>query len=225
MCVRVLLVHTCTYNNHCLSSPNEITLYYCPYCVRSLLLHVLLTCEGCNCHGKFGPCQNWSPGSIFASKNHDGPQTNFCWPKFVLLQLTPSIPAPQLMTSSASSALDDMLEDPDEVIRKYLKLLNLANIGLLAVRLSCEAYFGKELLKKRNVYCSRKNTGDCNNKLTLPKKKGTFGTQMKSKFLLLYPQFISAPVEFEPIWCKCIGAINHCFQPTSLPVPMPFQLG
>ena len=43
--------------------------------------------------------------------------------------------------------------NPDAVIRKYPKLLTLSNIGHLAVRFSCEAYFGKDILLR--VTCPR----------------------------------------------------------------------
>ena len=82
------------------------------------------------------------------------------------------------------------------------KYLNLASASWLAVRLSCEAYFGKELLKKCTVI-------GCNNKPHLPREKVA---ELKSKILSLFPQFLSSPVEFEPtcIWTKCVAAINHC---------------
>ena len=92
------------------------------------------------------------------------------------------------------------LLDPDDVLRKYPKLLNLFTIGRLAVRLSCESYFGPELLKKSTVV-------GCNNKPPLPREKVM---QLKMKLLSLFPQFLSSPVEFEPMWSKCVAAINHC---------------
>ena len=94
----------------------------------------------------------------------------------------------------------ETLLDPDAVIKKYPKFLNLASAGRLAVRLSCEAYFGKELLKKCTVV-------GCNDKPPLPREKVA---ELKSKILSLFPQFLSSPVEFEPIWAKCVAAINHC---------------
>ncbi len=93
----------------------------------------------------------------------------------------------------------NVLLDPDDVIRKYPKLLNLSNIGRLSVRLAQEAYFGTEMMERCTVL-------GCNNKPPLPRDK-VF--QLKSKVLSLFPQFISAPLEFEPQWSKCIGAINH----------------
>ena len=83
----------------------------------------------------------------------------------------------------------ETLLDPDAVIKKYPKYLNLASAGRLAVRLSCEAYFGKEFLKKCTVI-------GCNDKPPLPREKVE---ELKSKILSLFPQFLSAPVKFEPI--------------------------
>lgn len=124
------------------------------------------------------------------------------------LQLTPSVPpCPQLTLSvpptprSSQLSSNHFLEDPDEIIKKYPKLLNLANIHRLANRRSCEAYFWKDLLKKLTVV-------GCKDKPPLPKK--TVLALKSKKLVSLFPQFISTPLEFEGIWCKCIGAINHC---------------
>ena len=107
----------------------------------------------------------------------------------------------------------EILLDPDAVIKKYPKYLNLASAGRLAVRLSCESYFGKELLKKCTVI-------GCNDKPPLPKEKVA---ELKTKMLSLFPQFLSSPVEFEPIWTKCVAAINHCcagLQEKDPPIPL-----
>ena len=72
-------------------------------------------------------------------------------------------------------------------------------MGCAGTRLSCEAYFGNELLKQCTVV-------GCNNKPPLPKQNIL---ELKSKLLSLFPQFIASPLEFEPLWSKCVGAINH----------------
>ena len=41
----------------------------------------------------------------------------------------------------------------------------------------------------------------------LPKDKAM---ELKKNMLSLHPLFISSPVEFEPIWTKCVNAIKHC---------------
>ncbi len=82
---------------------------------------------------------------------------------------------------------------------KYPKLLNVSRAGRLAVRLACESYFGKEVLKKCTVYGQKGNAA-------LPKEKVM---DLKKKMMSVLPQFISSPLEFEPIWTKCVNAINH----------------
>ena len=89
---------------------------------------------------------------------------------------------------------------PDFVIRKYPKLLDISRAGRLAVRLACESYFGPQVLKRCTVYGQK-------DKDALPKDKVL---ELKNKILSLHPQFISSPIEFEPVWTKCVGAINHC---------------
>ena len=101
---------------------------------------------------------------------------------------------------SASEGNKNALVDADEVLDKYPKLLSLANIGRLSVRLATESYFGTELMKKCTVF-------GCNDKPSLPKE---VVFEMKRKLLTLHPQFRSTPLEFEVYWAKSIAAINHC---------------
>ena len=89
--------------------------------------------------------------------------------------------------------------DPDEVIEKYPKFRNISNVGRMAVRLASESYFGKEVLKKSTVFGMHGN-------LPLPEDKVK---TLKKKILSLHPKYIDTPVEFEPIWTKCVNAINH----------------
>uniref|UniRef100_A0A1X7UD07 BEN domain-containing protein n=1 Tax=Amphimedon queenslandica TaxID=400682 RepID=A0A1X7UD07_AMPQE len=69
----------------------------------------------------------------------------------------------------------------------------------MAVRLASEAYFGKEVLQKSTVYGQQSNT-------PLPEDKVR---ALKKKILSLHPNYVDTPVEFEPIWTKCVNAINH----------------
>ena len=101
---------------------------------------------------------------------------------------------------TTSEGNKNALVDADEVLDKYPKLLSLANIGRLSVRLATESYFGTELMKKCTVF-------GCNNKPSLPKE---VVFEMKRKLLALHPQFRSTPLEFEVYWAKSIAAINHC---------------
>ena len=68
------------------------------------------------------------------------------------------------------------------------------------MRLACESYFGKAMLMKSTVYGQKDHAA-------LPKDKVM---ELKKKMLSLHPQLISSPVEFEPIWTRCVNAINHC---------------
>ena len=56
-------------------------------------------------------------------------------------------------TPVTPSNSEDVLRDPDEVIRKYPKLNSVANAGRLAVRLATESYFGDSIL--RNLWPER----------------------------------------------------------------------
>ena len=68
------------------------------------------------------------------------------------------------------------------------------------MRLAVKAYFGKELLKQCTVY-------GFNNRSALPKDKVL---ALKTKLLNIFPQYLSSLVDFEPLWNKCVAAINHC---------------
>ena len=115
--------------------------------------------------------------------------------------LPPSITSPQLphsitQTPVSTPPLSDGLLDPDEVIANYPEL---RNIGRLAVRLASESYFGKELLKRSTVYGLKSNASLPSNKVSA----------LKKKLCNLYPQYVDTPAEFEPVWTKCVNAINH----------------
>lgn len=88
---------------------------------------------------------------------------------------------------------------PDTVILRNSKWVNGSHIGRLAVRLARESYFGKEEMKKCTVF-------GCQDKPALPRDTVE---KLKMKVLSLFPQFAAAPHEFEPLWSKCVGAINH----------------
>ncbi len=113
----------------------------------------------------------------------------------------PTIIPHQQPTTPTSHRPSDQLLRPDDVIRKYPKLVgSSSNIGRLAVRLAVQAYFGKKILKKCSVY-------GFSNRESLPKDK-VFA--LKQKLLSLFPQYLSCPVDFEPLWTKSVTAINHC---------------
>ena len=109
-------------------------------------------------------------------------------------------PTTPLATRKSNTPTPDVLLQPDEVIFKYPRLLTISCAGRLAVRLACESYFGKPMLKNCTVHGQK-------NYPALPKEKVM---ELKKKIISVHPQFISTPVEFEPIWTKCVNAINHC---------------
>lgn len=98
------------------------------------------------------------------------------------------------MSPTATTSPNECLSEPDHVISKYPNLLKKETIGRLAVLLGIESYFGKQLLMKSR------------DKESLPKEK-VFA--LKQKLISLFPQYLSCPLEFEPLWTKCVGAINH----------------
>ena len=89
--------------------------------------------------------------------------------------------------------------DPDEVIEKYSKLRNISHIGRMAVRLAAEPYFGKEVLRKSTVRGLQRHQ-------PLPEDQMR---ALKIKVIRIHPIYIDMPVEFEPLWTKCVNAINH----------------
>ena len=111
-----------------------------------------------------------------------------------------SEPQTSNMSTPSRPSVEDTLLSPDQVIDKYPKLLSLSSIGRLSVRLAYESYFGKQLMAKSTVI-------GYNDKPPLPRD---LVLELKRKLLSLHPQFRSTPIEFEPYWSKCVGAINHC---------------
>ena len=72
-------------------------------------------------------------------------------------------------------------------------------MGQMAVKLAREAYFGEQIMLKCTVYGST-------NLESLPIEKVL---QLKCNILLLLPEYACNPHMFEPIWRKCVDAINH----------------
>lgn len=64
--------------------------------------------------------------------------------------------------------------------------------------LASESYFGDNLLRKCTVYGMKGQDA-------LPKEKLN---ALKNK-LGVHFKFYNNSVEFEPVWSKCVGAINH----------------
>ena len=91
-----------------------------------------------------------------------------------------------------------MLLDPEEIIEKYPKLRNISHIGRLAVRPAAESYFGK-VLRKSTVHGLQGHQ-------PLPEDQMR---ALKKKIISIHPKYIDMPAEFEPLWTKCVNAINN----------------
>ena len=97
---------------------------------------------------------------------------------------------------------------PEEVVEKYPKLLTPSKIPTLAVRLSKEAYFGKEIMG----LCTVRGTGIYH---ALPEKD----LADLKKFLhgQCYPRFTATRMEFENIWRACVESVGQACKSLRMP--------
>ena len=72
-------------------------------------------------------------------------------------------------------------------------------VGSLSCKLAREAVFGEDVLKRCTLKGNRHLPG-------LPSKELD---ELKSVMFSQYPQFWRAPVEFEPVWQKCLEAVQQ----------------
>ena len=89
---------------------------------------------------------------------------------------------------------------PEEVVEKYPKLLTPSKIPTLAVRLSKEAYFGKQIMG----LCTVRGTGIYH---ALPEKE-----LADLKMFLhgqCHPRFMATRMEFENIWRACVESVGQ----------------
>ena len=114
---------------------------------------------------------------------------------------SPQVPQDKIMDTSqtiAKPCLDiepKLLKSPEEVIEDNIGLLNTsAKAGRLAVRLAKDAYFGTDMMKTNTI-----------SSLPTPQKK-----KIKEKVFKAYN--FTNPLEFEPIWQKCVIAIGKACQ-------------
>ena len=92
------------------------------------------------------------------------------------------------------------LVEPEVVIEKYPKLMTVSKIPTLAVRLSKEAYFGKDIM----ALCTVRGTGAYH---ALPKEELS-----KLKMFLFHqchPRLIGTHLDFENTWKASIEAIGQ----------------
>ena len=99
-----------------------------------------------------------------------------------------------------SSVIDkSVLCKVEEVIARYHKLRGESKAGTLACKLAQEAIFGKDVMKQCTPAGSRELPG-------LPVKELV---ELKKIMFQQFPQYRRSPVEFEPIWRKCIDAVQQ----------------
>ena len=85
-------------------------------------------------------------------------------------------------------------------MEKYPKLLAPSKIPTLAVRLSKEAYFGKEIMTR----CTVRGTGTYH---ALPDKELN---ELKMFLLeLCHPRLTGTRVEFENLWKACLESVGQ----------------
>ena len=107
-----------------------------------------------------------------------------------------------------SSAINkESLSGIEEIIDRYPKLQTLCKAGSLACKLAREAIFGEEVLKQCTPKGNRNLPG-------LPSKELE---ELKRVMFTQYPQLWRTPVEFEPVWQRCLEAIQQASKCLRLP--------
>ena len=93
----------------------------------------------------------------------------------------------------------DKLKTVESVIKKYPKLKDECKAGRLACKLAQEALFGEEVMKE----CTPIGNRDLP---ALPQKELR---ELKKVMFMQYPQYWKTAVEFEPVWKKCLEAVQQ----------------
>lgn len=108
---------------------------------------------------------------------------------------------PKLNTSSLSSCEIDKNElvTTDVFFQRHQNLKGESRAGMLSVKLAREVYFGKKVMGKCTVSGCR----------DLPGLPIAELDELKQLVFMQFPQFWKSPMEFEPLWVKCIEAINQ----------------
>ena len=125
-----------------------------------------------------------------------------------LAQPPPNLPIGEIVNALPSSAINkDSLSGIEEIIDRYPKLQILCKAGSLACKLAREAIFGEEVLKQ----CTPKGNW---NLPGLPSKELE---ELKRVMFTQYPQLWRTPVEFEPVWQRCLEAVQQASKCLRLP--------
>lgn len=72
-------------------------------------------------------------------------------------------------------------------------------MGELAAKLARESFFGAQVMARSTVY---------GNKGMAPLDQAKVA-ELKNVLFCLFPQYTCTPHLFEPVWKKCIDALNH----------------
>ena len=105
------------------------------------------------------------------------------------------------MTNSlpSSSIKKDSLATIEDVLDKYPNLRGESKAGTLACKIAKEAIFGTDVLKQ----CTPNGTRE------LPALPFTELFELKKAMFMQFPQYWRCPVEFEPVWKKCVDAVQQ----------------
>ena len=113
--------------------------------------------------------------------------------------MVPIHPKPNT-TSLSSSEIDHKdLVTPEVFLQRHQKLKGESRAGMLSVKLAREGFFGKSIMGKFTVSGGR----------DLPGLPITELGELKQLVFMQFPQFWKNAVKFEPLWVKCVEAINQ----------------
>ena len=120
-----------------------------------------------------------------ASTNKDGP-----------------LPLAKMCTNAlpSSAIRKDTLLSVEDVLKKYPKLKHESKAGTLACKIAKEAIFGSDVMKRCTPIGNRELPG-------LPEKELKV---LKRTMFTRFPQYWSNKVEFEPVWKRCLEAVQQC---------------
>ena len=112
------------------------------------------------------------------------------------------LPLSKMCTNSlpSSAIRKDNLLSVEDVLKKYPKLKHESKAGTLACKLAKEAIFGSDVLKQCTPIGNRELPG-------LPEKELKV---LKKTMFSRFPQYWSNKVEFEPVWKRCLEAVQQC---------------
>ena len=148
--------------------------------------------------------QRQSPSFIIeAATSYTGPSSST--PEQQYSTISPQQQGPLLQINQYSNYLPlseiptHQLRICDDVIAQHRKLINDDCVGTLCQILAKEAIFGKDVMER----CTVTGRGGTH---ALPFQPMN---DLKAKMFQLLPRYHSAPEQFEPVWKKCMVAIEQ----------------